>query len=64
MIRNSRTFGRSMRFVGTYGFGIVFKIRFILSLLDIICAIDMMAYMSALFLWIVRHGTRCREKED
>ena len=53
-----------MRFVGTYGFGIVFKIRFILSLLDIICAIDMMAYMSALFLSIVRHGTRCREKED
>jgi len=38
-----RTFGRSILFVGTYGFGIVLKILFILILLEMMWAIEMIA---------------------
>jgi hypothetical protein len=46
-VESRRTFGRSILFVGTYGFGIVLKILLILILLDITCAIEMIAYTSA-----------------
>ena len=41
------TFGKSILFVGTYGFGIVLKILFILILLEMMWAIEMIAYTSA-----------------
>ena len=46
-MKSKRTLGRSIRFVGTYGFGIVRKILLILILREIMWAIEMMAYKSA-----------------
>jgi uncharacterized membrane protein len=42
-----RTLGRSIRLVGTYGLGIVLRILLILILLEMMCAIDMIACASA-----------------
>lgn len=45
-MRNILTLGRSIAFVGTYGFGMVLRIRLTDKIRDQICAIELMNYGS------------------
>jgi hypothetical protein len=61
---SERTFGRSILFVGTYGFGIVLRILLILILLEITCAIEMIAYTSATTSWLEEYDSFNRRMKE